>query len=117
MERKKEPWSLVCKRNLSCMFSKWLDRLGLIFPFFWQKCAEGFPEDLSIVATLRPAKGVNSVLFAVYNDAGDEQLVVSVGKNLTLHYYEGEEEGAKSPPLQVDFGVRINDGKSVTLAY
>lgn len=82
----------------------------------WLFLSEGFPEDLSIVATLRPAQGVNSVLFAVYNDAGDEQLVVSVGKNLTLHYYEGE-EGAKSPPLQVDFGVRINDGKSVTAAY
>ena len=76
---------------------------------------EGFPEDLSIVATLRPAQGVNSVLFAVYNDAGDEQLVVSVGKTVSLHYHEGEEEGTRHPPLQVDFGVRMNDGKSVQL--
>jgi len=69
---------------------------------------------LSIVATLRPAQGVNSVLFAVYNDAGDEQLVVSVGKTVTLFYQEGEDEGTRSAPLIVDFGVRINDGKSVT---
>ena len=79
--------------------------------FFFR--VEGFPEDLSIVATLRPTQGVNSVLFAVYNDAGDEQLVVTVGKTVSLLYQESEEEGAKSPPIQIDFSVRINDGKSV----
>ena len=68
---------------------------------------------MSIIATLRPAQGINSVLFAVYNDAGDEQLVVSVGKTITLLYHEGEDEGSRNPALQVDFGVRINDGKLV----
>lgn len=78
---------------------------------------EGFPDDLSIVATLRPAQGINSVLFAVYSDAGDEQLVVSVGKTVTLIYQEGDDEGNRSPPLQVDFGVRMNDGKSVVFFF
>ncbi|EFX74469.1 hypothetical protein DAPPUDRAFT_57167, partial [Daphnia pulex] len=78
---------------------------------------EGFPDDLSIVATLRPAQGINSVLFAVYNDAGDEQLVVSVGKTVSLTYQEGDDEGNRSPPIQVDFGVRMNDGKSVTTIF
>ena len=69
---------------------------------------------MSIVATLRPAQGINSVLFAVYNDAGDEQLVVSVGKTVTLTYQEGDDEGNRNPPIQVDFaGLRMNDGKSV----
>ena len=75
---------------------------------------EGFPEDVSIVATLRPTQGVNSVLFAVYNDVGDEQLVITVGKTVSLLYQESEDEGTKSAPVQIDFSVRINDGKSVT---
>ena len=84
-----------------------------LWPISFGFFSEGFPDDLSIVATLRPAQGVNSVLFAVYNDAGDEQLVVSVGKTVSITYQEGDDEGNRSPPLQVDFGVRMNDGKSV----
>lgn len=68
-----------------------------------------------MVGTLRPAQGVNSVLFAVYNDVGDEQLVVSVGKTVSIMYQESNEDGSRSAPLKVDFGVRINDGKSVGL--
>lgn len=74
---------------------------------------EGFPIDLSIVATLRPSQGISSILFAVYNDAGDEQLVISVGDTVKL-IYQGDDDGdSKVSPVHVDFGVRMNDGKSV----
>ena len=76
---------------------------------------EGFPEDLSIVATLRPAQGVDSVLFAVYNNDGDEQLVVTVGKTVVFNYFEGEL--SRSTPIQAEFPVAINDGKSVLSSY
>lgn len=79
-----------------------------------RRSTEGFPEDLSIVATLRPAQGVDSVLFAVYNNDGDEQLVVTVGKTVVLNYFEGEL--SRSAPVQAEFQVAINDGKSV-LSY
>ena len=58
------------------------------------------------------------MLFAFYNDAGDEELVVSVGKTVTLLYHQaGGDDGAKNAPLLIDFGVRISDGKSVPLSF
>ena len=57
------------------------------------------------------------MLFAVYNDAGDEQLVVSVGKTVSLMYQEANEDGGRGAPVKVDFGVRINDGKSVSALF
>lgn len=52
---------------------------GQIFP-------EGFPIDFSIVSTFKPVPDSQSVLFSVYNDAGDEQLAVEIDDRIILVY-------------------------------
>ena len=52
---------------------------GQIFP-------EGFPIDFSIVSTFKPVPDSQSVLFSVYNDAGDEQLALEIDDRIILVY-------------------------------
>lgn len=55
---------------------------GQIFP-------EGFPNDFSIVSTFKPVPDSQSVLFSVYNDAGDEQLALEIDDRIILVYQVG----------------------------
>lgn len=57
---------------------------GQIFP-------EGFPIDFSIVSTFKPVADSKSVLFSVYNDAGDEQLALEIDDRIILVYQVGVE--------------------------
>lgn len=52
---------------------------GQIFP-------EGFPSDFSIISTFKPVPDSQSVLFSVYNDAGDEQLALEIDDRIILVY-------------------------------
>lgn len=52
---------------------------GQIFP-------EGFPTDFSIISTFKPVPDSQSVLFSVYNDAGDEQLALEIDDRIILVY-------------------------------
>lgn len=61
------------------------------------------------MATLRPDQGSSSVLFGLYSDAGDDQLLVEVGDTVKLFYQD--EEGKPKGGNDLEFGVAINDGK------
>lgn len=53
---------------------------GQLFP-------EGFPTDFSILSTFKPLPDSRSVLFSVYNDAGDEQLAIEIDDRIHLIYH------------------------------
>jgi len=52
---------------------------GTVYP-------DGFPTDFSLITTFRQPEDTNSVLFAIYNGAGDEQLALEISDNITLVY-------------------------------
>lgn len=49
------------------------------------------------------------MLFGLYSDAGDDQLLVEVGDTVKLFYQD--EEGRPEGGNDLEFGVAINDGK------
>lgn len=61
------------------------------------------------MATLRPEQGSNSVLFGLYSDAGEDQLLVEVGD--TVRFFYQDERGSPEEGNYLEFGAAINDGK------
>lgn len=74
---------------------------GQIFP-------EGFPIDFSIVSTFKPVPDSASVLFSVYNDAGDEQLALEIDDRIILVY---SSDNDATDGIRIAFDETINDGK------
>ncbi|TMS10117.1 Collagen alpha-1(XI) chain, partial [Larimichthys crocea] len=69
-----------------------------------------FPEDFSILFTVKPKAGLQSVLLSVYNEQGTQQLGVEVGRNPVFLY---EDQHGKPTPEQYPMFRSINlaDGK------
>lgn len=61
------------------------------------------------MATLRPDQGSNSVLFGLYSDTGEDQLLVEVGDTIKLFYQD--EKGSPEEGNTLEFESAINDGK------
>lgn len=65
-----------------------------------------FPTDFSIVAVIKPANnGDKYTVFTLYSDAGDEQLALSVGYEVTLLYASEN----SNQPLILNYNVSINE--------
>ena len=71
-----------------------------------------FPEDFSILATVRPKKGSQSFLMSVYNEQGIQQLGLEVGRSPVFLY---EDHTGKPGPEDYPLfrGVNLADGKYV----
>lgn len=75
---------------------------------------ESFPEDFSILATVKPKKGSQSFLLSVYNEQGIQQLGLEVGRSPVFLYED--HTGKPSPEDYPLFrGVNLADGKYVCL--
>ena len=61
------------------------------------------------MATLRPDQGSSSVLFGLYSDAGEDQLLVEVGD--TVRFFYQDQNGIPAENYTLEFGAAINDGK------
>lgn len=61
------------------------------------------------MATLRPEQGSNSVLFGLYSNDGEDQLLVEVGD--TVRFFYQDESGPPDEDNYLEFGAAINDGK------
>lgn len=69
-----------------------------------------FPQDFSILLTIRPNKNLNRVaLFSIYSDQSDKVFALYVGQDVALYYLDmaGNENNINS------FGVNIADDKYV----
>ena len=69
-----------------------------------------FPEDFSIMFTIKPKAGHQSFLLSVYNQQGIQQLGVEVGRGPIFLY---EDQNGKPPPEEYPQFNSINlaDGK------
>uniref|UniRef100_A0A671X803 Collagen type V alpha 1 chain n=1 Tax=Sparus aurata TaxID=8175 RepID=A0A671X803_SPAAU len=71
---------------------------------------DSFPEDFSILATVKPKKGSQSFLLSVYNEQGIQQLGLEVGRSPVFLYED--HTGKPSPEDYPLFrGVNLADGK------
>uniref|UniRef100_A0A3Q3JEQ0 Thrombospondin-like N-terminal domain-containing protein n=1 Tax=Monopterus albus TaxID=43700 RepID=A0A3Q3JEQ0_MONAL len=71
---------------------------------------DGFPEDFSILATVKPKKGSQSFLLSLYNEQGIQQLGLEVGRSPVFLYED--HMGKPSPEDYPLFrGVNLADGK------
>ncbi|CAB1318808.1 unnamed protein product [Coregonus sp. 'balchen'] len=71
--------------------------------------ADVFPEDFSILATVKPKKGSQSFLLSVYNEQGIQQLGVEVGRSPVFLYED--HTGKPSPEDYPLFrGLNLADG-------
>lgn len=70
----------------------------------------GFPEDFSILLTLRPKRSIRQApLFTMYSSLDEKVLELSVGEDILLHYQD-----LNGSPLDDDvytFDTNINDDK------
>lgn len=71
--------------------------------------SDHFPEDFSILTTLRLEQGTSSVLFGLYTDNGEDQLIIEVGSTVQLFYQD--EEGKPEGGNTIVFEKSVNDGK------
>ncbi|CAL8387918.1 unnamed protein product [Boreogadus saida] len=74
------------------------------------RAGDVFPEDFSILATVRPKKGSQSFLMSVYNEQGIQQLGLEVGRSPVFLY---EDHTGKPGPEDYPLfrGVNLADGK------
>ncbi|KPP68454.1 collagen alpha-1(XI) chain-like [Scleropages formosus] len=75
-----------------------------------------FPEDFSLMMTLRPVQGAQFFLLAVYDEQGVQQLGLEVGRSPMLLYED--QLGLPTPDLYPTFSeVNLSDGEWHRIAY
>uniref|UniRef100_A0A8C9WRC2 Collagen, type V, alpha 3a n=1 Tax=Scleropages formosus TaxID=113540 RepID=A0A8C9WRC2_SCLFO len=75
-----------------------------------------FPEDFSLMMTLRPVQGAQFFLLAVYDEQGVQQLGLEVGRSPMLLYED--QLGLPTPDLYPTFSeVNLSDGGWHRIAY
>lgn len=96
-----------------CLQKKWEN--GLIFSEFIAVyitlfTGGGFPEDFSILMTVKPKKGIQSFLLSIYNEQGIQQVGVEVGRSPVFLF---EDQNGKPAPEDYPLfrTVNIADGK------
>ena len=70
-----------------------------------------FPQDFSILVTLRPEQSSTSILFGIYTSNGDDQLLVEIGDRIRLFYQD--QDTSIEDGTTLEFKTSINDGKYV----
>uniref|UniRef100_A0A8C9RJK9 Laminin G domain-containing protein n=1 Tax=Scleropages formosus TaxID=113540 RepID=A0A8C9RJK9_SCLFO len=72
--------------------------------------SSGFPEDFSILTTVRPKKGIQAFLMSIYNSQGIQQLGMEVGRSPVFLY---EDHMGKPGPEDYPLfrGINLADGK------
>lgn len=60
---------------------------------------------------VRPPKGSKTVLLTIYSDVGDEQISVTLGKQVELFYRDEDGRPVENKKATVKFNVTVNDGK------
>lgn len=82
--------------------------ITLLRSFF--PAAEVFPEDFSILTTLKAKAGLQSFLLSIYNERGVQQLGVEVGRSPVFLY---EDQTGKPAPEEYPLFRTLNlaDGK------
>lgn len=81
---------------------------------------EGFPVDFSVLVALRANRGLERApLFAVYSSESEETLMLLVGRDVALYYYDGNPEDDEQDQYQnmISFGVNIDDGEWHRLGF
>lgn len=88
---------------------------GFIFSEFVPACIAlltggDFPEDFSILMTVKPKKGIQSFLLSIYNEQGIQQVGVEVGRSPVFLF---EDQNGKPAPEDYPLfrTVNIADGK------
>ncbi|KPP79838.1 collagen alpha-1(V) chain-like, partial [Scleropages formosus] len=75
-----------------------------------------FPEDFSILMTVKPKKGSQSFLLSIYNEQGIQQVGVEVGRSPVFLYEDHMgKPGPEDYPLFT--GVNLADGKWHRVAF
>lgn len=69
-----------------------------------------FPEDFSVLMTVKPKKGIQSFLLSIYNEQGIQQVGVEVGRSPVFLF---EDQNGKPAPEDYPLfrTVNIADGK------
>lgn len=99
--------------KLLCWLSQWLSTFTWLFHSSSCGRAGGvFPEDFSILTTVRPKSGLQSFLLSIYNEQGVQQLGVEVGRSPVFLY---EDQTGKPAPEDYPLFRTLNlaDGKCV----
>lgn len=69
-----------------------------------------FPTDFSLLLVVKYPRGNDQIVpFAIYTDAGDEQLLIGLSTEVSLFYQDIE--GNPSNGDMISFEVNIDDGK------
>lgn len=69
-----------------------------------------FPEDFSIMFTIKPKAGLQSFLLSVYNNQGIQQLGVEVGRG-PVFLYEDQHGKPSADEYPLFHSVNLADGK------
>ena len=108
-------WCSACMSHLLYwLLGLWLQILpetNLTSPLYCFPAPGGvFPEDFSILFTIKPKAGIQSFLLSVYNEQGIQQLGVEVGRAPVFLY---EDQHGKPAPEEYPLFRTINlaDGK------
>lgn len=87
-----------------------LDSARFLMSFLFLSLGGKFPEDFSILFTVKPKRGIQSFLLSVYNEQGIQQVGIEVGRSPVFLY-----EDQKGKPAPEDYPlfrtVNIADGK------
>lgn len=98
--RNRDVASIKIKRDVS-----YLSRKKKTFSF-----SDGFPEDFSIIATVRPDEGVEGKIFSMYNDITAQEIMsISVGEGPQFLYRDIY--NLPSPESCPRFDITLNDGQ------
>ncbi|XP_031425940.1 collagen alpha-1(XI) chain-like [Clupea harengus] len=71
---------------------------------------EEFPQDFSILMTIKPKAGVQSFLFSIYNEHGIQQMGVEVGRS-PVFLYEDQHGNPAAEDYPLFRGINLADGK------
>lgn len=77
---------------------------------------EEFPQDFSILMTIKPKAGLQSFLFSIYNEQGIQQMGVEVGRS-PVFLYEDQHGNPAAEDYPLFRGINLADGKSVTICF
>lgn len=85
-------------------------RICNFWPFDFLFSGGNFPEDFSILFTIKPKKGIQSFLLSIYNEHGIQQIGVEVGRSPVFLF---EDHTGKPAPEDYPLfrTVNIADGK------
>lgn len=92
----------------------WLARVGFSYaPFTLPSISESdFPEDFSILTTVKAKKGSQAFLVSIYNEQGIQKVGLELGRSPTPVFLYEDHTGKPGPEEYPLFpGINLSDGK------